>query len=126
MPGVPPVMTADTVNCARTAPGRAAAVMTTVPVTPPSAGSRSATLVTSGMGDPGGLAAGEAPRGTPGAWPRSCTAIVTETVSAAVSAMTSSQISGPGRQGRCRSAMPASGRLPVSPRGATGEPGVIR
>jgi hypothetical protein len=63
-----PVMTADTVNCARSAPGRAAAVMTTVPTTPPSAGSRSATLVTSGMGVSGGLAGdGPAVRGA-----RSC------------------------------------------------------
>ena len=33
MPGVPPAMTADTVNWPRVAPGRAAVVMTTVPVT---------------------------------------------------------------------------------------------
>jgi len=50
--GIAPVMTADTVNCARPAPGRAAAVMTTVPTTPPPAGSRRVTLVISGMGDP--------------------------------------------------------------------------
>jgi hypothetical protein len=56
--GIAPVMTADTVNCARPEPGRAAAVMTTVPATPPPAGRRSATLVTSGRGDTGGLVAG--------------------------------------------------------------------
>jgi len=35
VPGTPPVMTADTVNCPRQAPDRAAVVMTTVPVTVP-------------------------------------------------------------------------------------------
>ncbi len=70
MSGIPPVMTADTVNCASAAPGTAAAVMTTVPATPPAAGSGSATLVSSGMAETAELVTGGPPRGGPATWLR--------------------------------------------------------